>query len=86
MDVPQQNGRFVEQLPGPDTVPVLAQHESLYRTILRATDRDPDHRFESMDVLGDQLTGVLHEIAAAETGTPQPRMSSHFTSRPFVRR
>ena len=25
MDVPQENGRFVEQLPGPATVPVLAQ-------------------------------------------------------------
>ena len=41
MDIPVQNGRFVEQLPAPDTVPVLARHESLYRAILRATDDRP---------------------------------------------
>ncbi|MFG1931006.1 tetratricopeptide repeat protein [Mycobacterium sp. NPDC048908] len=79
MDVPQERGRFVAQLPGPDTAPVLATHESLYRAILRATHHDPDCRFESMEILGDQLTGVLHEIVAVETGTPQPRMSSHFS-------
>jgi serine/threonine-protein kinase PknG len=79
MDVPQEKGRFVEQLPGPETVPVLAKHESLYRAILRATDRDPGYRFGSMDELADQLTGVLHEIVAAESGTPQPRMSRYFS-------
>ncbi|WP_101952502.1 serine/threonine-protein kinase [Mycobacterium sp. 3519A] len=79
MDVPQEKGRFVEHLPGPDTVPVLARYESLHRAIVRATHPDPDCRFESMEVLADQLTGVLHEIAAAETGDPQPRMSSHFS-------
>ena len=42
MDVPQEHGHFVEQLPGPATVPVLAKHESLYRAILRATDPDPE--------------------------------------------
>ena len=42
MDVPQERGRFVDQLPGPDTVPVLAKYESLYRAILRATDPDPN--------------------------------------------
>ena len=32
-----------------------------------------------MDELADQLTGVLHEIAAADSGHPQPRISSHFS-------
>ena len=76
MDVPQEHGHFVEQLPGPETVPVLAKHESLYRAILRATDLDPGRRFSSMDEMADQLTGVLHEIAAAERDTEQPRMST----------
>ena len=79
MDVPQENGRFVEQLPGPATVPVLAKHESLYRAILRATDHDPARRFASMDELADQLTGVLHEIVAVDSDTAQPRMSSRFS-------
>jgi serine/threonine-protein kinase PknG len=79
MDVPQEHGRFVEQLPGPATVPVLAKHESLYRAILRATELDPARRFPSMEELADQLTGVLHEIVAVESDTPQPRMSKHFS-------
>jgi serine/threonine-protein kinase PknG len=79
MDVPQEHGRFVEQLPGPATVPVLAKHESLYRAILRATDPDPEQRFSSMAEMADQLTGVLHEIAAADADIAQPRMSNYFS-------
>jgi serine/threonine-protein kinase PknG len=74
-----EKDRFTEQLPGPDDVPVFAQHESLYRAIRRATDFEPERRFPSMDELADQLTGVLHEIAAADTGHPKPRLSSHFS-------
>lgn len=95
MDVPQENGHFVAELPGPDTVPVLAEHESLYRALLRATDPDPLRRFSSMAELADQLTGVLHEIAAAQGagaersgggegsdgGAPRtaPKVSLHFS-------
>ena len=60
-------------------MPVLAKHESLYRAMLRATDLDPQRRFSSMEELADQLTGVLHEIVSAETGTAQPRMSTYFS-------
>jgi serine/threonine-protein kinase PknG len=84
MDVPQEHGHFVEQLPGPATVPVLAKHESLYRAILRATDPDPGRRFSSMAEMADQLTGVLHEIAAANSDIAQPRMSNHFSPQPAV--
>jgi serine/threonine-protein kinase PknG len=79
MDVPQQKGRFVDQLPSPATAPVLAEHQSLYLAILRATDRDPARRFSSVEELADQLTGVMHEIAAADSDAPQPRMSSYFS-------
>ena len=79
MDVPQEKGHFVEQLPGPDTVPVLAKHESLYLAILRATDVDPERRFSSMQEMADQLTGVLHEIAAADGAVARPRMSNFFS-------
>jgi serine/threonine-protein kinase PknG len=79
MDVPQEHGHFVEQLPGPATAPVLAKHESLYRAIQRATDPDPERRFASMAEMADQLTGVLHEIVAADTNTAQPRMSNYFS-------
>lgn len=79
MDFPRTDGRLVEQLPGPADVPVFKKHESLYRAILRATDSDPAKRFPSMAELADQLTGVLHEIAAADSGQPQPRLSTHFS-------
>nr|WP_029114399.1 serine/threonine-protein kinase [Mycobacterium sp. URHB0044] len=79
MDVPQENGHFVEQLPGPAEVPVLAKYESLYRAISRATDSDPDQRFSSMEEFADQLTGVLHEIAALDSGVEQPRLSHYFS-------
>jgi serine/threonine-protein kinase PknG len=79
MDVPQEHGRFVEQLPGPADVPVLAKHDSLYRAILRATDLNPSRRFSSMTEMADQLTGVLHEIAAADTDAARPRMSNYFS-------
>ena len=78
-DVPQENGRFVDQLPGPATVPAFAKHESLYRAILRATAADAGRRFASMEELAEQLTGVLHEIAAADSGSPKPRLSTHFS-------
>ncbi|PXX06329.1 serine/threonine-protein kinase [Mycolicibacterium moriokaense] len=79
MDVPQERGRFVEQLPGPATVPVLAEHESLYRALVRATDPEPSRRFSSMAEMADQLTGVLHEIVAAEKNVAQPRKSNNFS-------
>lgn len=79
MDVPQENGRFVKVLPGPQTVPVFARYESLYRAILRATDPDPRRRFASMAEMADQLTGVLHEIAATDTDIARPRMSNFFS-------
>ena len=41
--------------------------------------RIPSRRFASMDELADQLTGVLHEIAAADSGNAQPRISTHFS-------
>ena len=78
-DIPLERGRLVEELPGPATVPVFAEHESLYRAIVRATDPDPERRFSSMDEMADQLTGVLHEIAAAETNVAKPRRSSYFS-------
>ncbi|MET0473006.1 MAG: tetratricopeptide repeat protein [Mycobacterium sp.] len=79
MDVPQRNGRFVEPLPGPSDVSVLAEYESLHRALARATHPEPARRFSSMAELADQLTGVLHEIAAAKKNAPQPRKSNHFS-------
>ncbi|MTJ62733.1 protein kinase [Nocardia seriolae] len=65
-------------LPGPDTEPLLARHESLYRFLLRANDIDPDARFTSMTEMSDQLTGILREVLAGEDGRPRPGLSTRF--------
>ena len=56
---------------------VLARHESLYRFLLKATQRDPNLRFQSADEMADQLAGVLREVVAAP-GSPRPAESAHF--------
>jgi serine/threonine-protein kinase PknG len=66
-------------LPDPATVPVLAENESFYRLLRRATDHRPERRFTSAADMADQLTGVLREVLAASDGTPRPAFSSRFT-------
>ena len=70
---------FEKSLPLPKDQPVLAQNESFYRFLLRATHQDPDQRFQSADEMADQLLGVLREIVALR-GDPKPAESNVFTS------
>ncbi|KAA9149619.1 protein kinase [Amycolatopsis acidicola] len=66
-------------LPTPDEVPLLAEHESFYRLLLRATNRDPVLRFSSAEEMREQLEGVFREVAAAQDGQPRPGASTEFT-------
>jgi serine/threonine-protein kinase PknG len=68
----------LHSLPPPEEQTVLAEHESLYRFLLRATHVDPDERFQSADEMADQLFGVLREIVALASG-PKPADSKVFT-------
>ncbi|GAB0107042.1 serine/threonine-protein kinase [Nocardia sp. JMUB6875] len=77
MRIPPVNGEL-GPLPGPDTEPLMARHESLYRFLVRATDADPDARFTSMTEMSDQLTGILREVLAEEDGRPRPGLSTRF--------
>ena len=58
-------------LPPPSEQEVLARHDSLYRFLLKATQRDPNLRFQSSDEMADQLAGVLRD-AVAVAGPPKP--------------
>jgi serine/threonine-protein kinase PknG len=71
---------YSRSLPSPAEVPLFAQHDSLYRFLVRACAADPDDRFQSADEMADQLNGVLREIVAAESGVPWPETSSAFTA------
>jgi serine/threonine-protein kinase PknG len=72
-------GKYAHTLPDPATVPLLAQQESFYRVLRRATDPDPDRRFASADEMAEQLTGVLREVLAAADGKPRPAFSALFS-------
>jgi serine/threonine-protein kinase PknG len=68
-------------LPEPAEHPVLAEHESFHRLLLRATDPDPLRRFGSTDEMAEQLGGVLREVLAAEDGRARPHTSTIFGPR-----
>jgi serine/threonine-protein kinase PknG len=70
---------FPDTLPGADAVPLLAEHESFHRFLLRATHRDPALRFASAGQMREQLEGVLREVAATEDDEPRPGPSPEFT-------
>ncbi|KAM3112406.1 tetratricopeptide repeat protein [Phormidesmis sp. 146-33] len=63
-------------LPNADEDPIFAQHESLYRFLIKATADSPDDRFQTAEEMADQLLGVLREIVALETNIPRPSNSS----------
>ncbi|MFC8505585.1 tetratricopeptide repeat protein [Streptomyces sp. NPDC057411] len=69
---------FVDSLPEPDGIEVLRTYESFYRLLVRATDPDPGRRFASAQEMAEQLTGVLREVVALQSGRPRPALSTLF--------
>lgn len=69
---------FVDSLPDPDNIEVFRRYESFYRLLVRATDPDPARRFASAAEMAEQLTGVLREVVALQTGRPRPALSTLF--------
>ncbi|WP_327118535.1 serine/threonine-protein kinase PknG [Streptomyces sp. NBC_01341] len=69
---------FVDSLPAPDNIDVFRRYESFYRLLVRATDPDPARRFSSAGEMAEQLTGVLREVVALQTGRPRPALSTLF--------
>ena len=62
---------YLDRLPNPAEEPLLAEFDSYYRFLLRATASHPEARFASAEEMKDQLTGVLREVLAAEDGLPR---------------
>ncbi|MFE9562070.1 tetratricopeptide repeat protein [Streptomyces sp. NPDC006487] len=69
---------FADSLPDPQHIEVFGRYESFYRLLVRATDPDPGRRFASAQEMADQLTGVLREVVALQTGRPRPQVSTLF--------
>jgi serine/threonine-protein kinase PknG len=72
-------GKYRDSLPGAADAPVLGEYDSYHRLLARATDPNPDARFESAVDMADQLIGVLREIMAAEDGQQRPAGSTLFS-------
>ncbi|KOV92238.1 serine/threonine-protein kinase [Streptomyces sp. NRRL B-3648] len=69
---------YADSLPDPDSIDVFHRYESFYRLLVRATDPDPARRFASAQEMAEQLTGVLREVVALQTGRPRPALSTLF--------
>lgn len=78
-NVPMEKGRYVDGLPSPTDDDTLAQYNSLYRLLVKATAADPGERFISAAELNDQLLGVLRECLSTKSGEPRPGLSVVFT-------
>ncbi|CDO86722.1 serine/threonine protein kinase [Mycobacterium triplex] len=72
-----RNGRYVDGLPEDD--PVLSTYDSFGRLLRRAIDPDPRRRFGSAEEISAQLTGVLREVVAQDSGVPRPGLSTLFS-------
>jgi serine/threonine-protein kinase PknG len=66
-------------LPEQDSVPLFAEHDALYRFLVKGTAPDPDNRFQSAEEMADQLFGVLREVVAKQDDRPVPGRSTFFT-------
>ncbi|MFF9199643.1 tetratricopeptide repeat protein [Streptomyces sp. NPDC014779] len=69
---------YADSLPEPDGIEVFRTYESFYRFLVRATDPDPARRFGSAQEMAEQLTGVLREVVALQSGRPRPALSTLF--------
>jgi serine/threonine-protein kinase PknG len=74
-----QSAEFSFDLPEPATVPLLAEQESFFRALRRATDPEPTRRFGSASEMAEQLTGVLREVLSVDDQHPRPAFSALFS-------
>ncbi|NLV78727.1 MAG: protein kinase [Rhodococcus sp.] len=77
--MPSDKGRYSDGLPDVAQAPLLGEYDSYHLLLLRATNPDPEQRFSSADEMAGQLTGVLREILAQQTGSDRPGLSRMFT-------
>ncbi len=67
-DVPGYQSNYEFTTPPADEMPQFAQHDSLYRLLLKCCARDPGDRFGSAEELRVQMLGVLREVVGDASG------------------
>jgi serine/threonine-protein kinase PknG len=76
--------QFVDSLPGADEVTLFAQHDSLYRWLLKGTAGRPEDRFQTAEEMRDQLLGVLRDVTATAAGAVTRSTPSRLFDTPAV--
>ncbi|WP_420094817.1 tetratricopeptide repeat protein [Nocardia asteroides] len=77
--LPTDGGRYLDGIPDPAEHEVLRRYPSFHRLLRCATAPEPEHRFPSARTMAAQLTGVLREILALDTGAEHPQLSTVFS-------
>lgn len=72
-------GDWLHRIPPASDQPLLAHWESFHRFLLKSTAPHPDDRFQTATEMRNQLVGVLREVVAVSSGTPQPVPSALFS-------
>ena len=72
-------GKYERTLPPRAEVPAFAAHESLYRFLQKATRAKVEERFQTAEEMGEQLVGVLREVATggADLGPSESVLFDH---------
>ncbi|MEA5053514.1 MAG: serine/threonine protein kinase, partial [Propionicimonas sp.] len=65
-DVPGYQTSYEFKIPPIDELPLIAQHDSVYRLLLKACAPDPNDRFTTAEELRVQLLGVLREVVSTK--------------------
>jgi serine/threonine-protein kinase PknG len=76
----QDEKRYAARLPPAQEVAVFQRYESFHRLLQKATDAEPDMRFQSAGEMAEQMVGVLREVIALDGGHPTPAPSILFSS------
>jgi len=76
--------KYLDSLPSADEVPVLAEHDSLYRWLLKGTAPRPEDRFQSAEEMRDQLLGVLRDVTSTASSTVTRSTPSQLFETPAV--
>lgn len=70
--------KYEYSLPEPKEQPILSENESLYKFLLKATNNNPNLRYQTADEMISQLKGILREIVSLES-YPRYSKSDFFT-------
>lgn len=84
-EVPGYQSEYEHRIPPVEELPAFAEHDSLYRLLLKCCAPDPNDRFTSAEELRLQMLGVLREVVAAATpGVAMTAASSVLFEAPTV--